>query len=191
MPKLSALQWIILLLFQAFYGFAVFTLTKEHYQRSTIAPAPTQTQPAAAVRAPANIMPQFGGDSVIPESVIQDNPQLLAKLGDERFSERRYPEAVELYQKVLALDPNDIDTHNDLGLALHYLGRSNEALVVLKQGVEKNPKFQRIWLTLGFVQMKTAEKDEAKFALQQALEIDPGNAVGAEAKRLLSSLGQP
>jgi Flp pilus assembly protein TadD len=84
--------------------------------------------------------------------------------------------------------PDDTDTYNDLGLALYYSGDSAEALRVLKEGAEKDPGFQRIWLTLGFVQMHTDERGEARFALQQAIKLGGDNEVGAEASRILESL---
>jgi Flp pilus assembly protein TadD len=188
MPQLNAIHWIILLLFQAFYGFAVFTLTKEHYQRHGAAPV-TATMQATGVATQPRSSP-LTANSLIPDSVTQNNPQLLAKLGDERFSERRYQEAAEIYRRLLTLTPNDADAHNDLGLALHYLGRSDEALKVLKRGVEKDPQMQRIWLTLGFVQMHSAEKTEARFTLQHAVEMQANNSVGQEAQRLLEVMAR-
>ena len=92
---------------------------------------------------------------------------------------------------MLELNPDDVDTYNDLGLALHYSGDSSQALAVLKQGVEKDPKFQRIWLTLGFVQSHSDERSEAGFALQEAIKLDPENQVGREAKRVRESLNKP
>ncbi len=202
MPQLSVVQWIIVVIFQAFYGFAVFALTKDYYERQQAVRAVMQdssphgtpsphVRTAAPVRELPPIVPSpAAGGSSIPESVIQNDPILLAQLGDERFQQRRYADAIGIYRRVLEIDPDDIDTHNDLGLALHYSGDSAAALQVLKQGVEKDPKFQRIWLTLGFVQMKTAEHPEAKFALQQAVALGADSGVGQEASRMLKVLAE-
>jgi len=187
MPKLTPIQWLIVAAVQIFYGFAVFALTRDYYQRQQpVVQAPNQSAHPAIVR-PAS---PTGGGSAIPESVVQKDPGLLAQLGDERFRQRQYPEAIRIYRQVLELDPNDVDTHNDLGLALHYSGDSAQALAVLKQGVAKDPGFQRIWLTLGFVQGNTEERDQAGYTLQEAIKLDPESEVGQEAKRLLESLDQ-
>ena len=46
-----------------------------------------------------------------------DDPQALAQLGDNYFESGNYGQAIEIYKKVLVLNPKDIDTYNDLGLA--------------------------------------------------------------------------
>jgi Flp pilus assembly protein TadD len=190
MPKLSPLQWIIVAALQVFYGFTVFALTRDYYQRRGVPPAATQaatTNPHAGAASRARPLDM---GSAIPESVLQNDPALLAQLGDERFQQRQYQDAIRIYRRVLELKPDDVDTHNDLGLALHYAGQSEEGLRILKQGVETAPGFQRIWLTLGFVQMNTDERAEAAFALREAVRLGTDTGVAEEAKRLLAQLGQ-
>lgn len=187
MPKLTLIQWFVVAVFQLFYGFAVFALTRDYYQRHpAVVRAQSQTAHPGTPAAARSIQPS-GGASAIPETVVQQDPVLLAQLGDEHFQQRRYPEAIRIYRQVLELDPDDVDTYNDLGLALHYTGDSSQALTVLKKGVEKDPKFQRIWLTLGFVQKHTDERSEAGFTLQEAIKLDPQSPVGREAKRMLEN----
>ena len=198
MPKLTALQWIIVAAFQLFYGFAVFALTRDYYARRPPAPAlsrqaapnPHAGRPATPA-APAPPPGQLDLGSAIPESVVQKDPVLLAQLGDERFRQRQYQDAISIYRRVLEMRSDDVDTYNDLGLALHYSGDSEAALQILKQGAEKRPDFQRIWLTLGFVQVQTSEQGEAAFALRGAVRLDPANDVAGEAQRLLERLAQP
>ncbi len=184
MPQLSVLQWLIVAVFQAFYGFAVFALTRDHYQRQPVQAVAAAPMPQATPAARA-IAEQALTGSAIPENVVGNDPQLLARLGDERFGQKRYDEAIAIYRKVLRLNPKDVDTHNDLGLALRYSGQIDEALQILKRGAEIDPTFQRIWLTLGFVQLGSAESGEAKYALQEALRLGPDNSIGQEAQRLL------
>ncbi len=195
MPKLSPIQWLIVAALQVFYGFAVFALTRDYYQHRVTQAAPTaslsrtaspHTGQASGTR--GSITQQFDAGSAIPESVVQKDPALLAKLGDERFQQRQYQEAIGIYRQVLAMRSDDVDTHNDLGLALYYSGQPGQALAVLKQGAEQDPGFQRIWLTLGFVQMHTAERPEARFALQEAIKLGAGNKIAQEAERLLVKL---
>jgi len=196
MPQLSALQWIIVIVFQAFYGFAVFALTQDYYERQMAVQAvmgtganPARPHPDVNKAVPEPELPPIAPPtSQIPDSMAGQDPVLLAQQGDEYFRGRQYAEAIRLYRRVLTLNPSDVDTHNDLGLALHYSGNSAAALRVLKQGVEKDPSFQRIWLTLGFVQMYTDERPEAKFALQHALALGGDNGIGEEAQRLLDKL---
>lgn len=187
MPKLSALQWLIVAALQIFYGFAVFALTRDHYQRQAPpqAAAPTTRHATPAARAAAEAV--LGGRPAPSPEAVQD-PAVLAQIGDEHFARKEYDQAIQIYRQVLQLAPHDVDTLNDLGLALYYSGNTEQALDSLKQGVEKAPSFQRIWLTLGFVQMNSAEREEAKFALQEAVKLGADNPAGQEAKRMLGKL---
>jgi Flp pilus assembly protein TadD len=178
MPKLTPLQWLLFATLQVFFGFAVFAITRDYCQRHPPGP------PAAATPAPAAAR-HFAADSVIPDRVLQQDPTLLAQLGDERLSQRRYREAIDLYRQALRLRPDDADTQNDLGLALHYAGDSAAAIEVLRQGTGQAPGFQRIWLTLGFVLARSGQTGAARPALERAVALGADNPVGQEARRML------
>lgn len=126
-------------------------------------------------------IPQTGGLSSIPVG----DP---ARQGDMLFAQRRYQEAIPLYQKAVEKNPKDVDSWNDLGLSLHYAGRSDEALQALRKGAETEPLYQRIWLTLGFVALNRQRLEEAKGALNQAINIDPTTGIAAEARKFLQKI---
>ncbi len=113
-----------------------------------------------------------------------ETPESLAILGDRYFESNRFQDAIDIYEKVLKLNPDDVDTYNDLGLALHYSGKSGRAIDILRKGTEVNPSFQRMWLSLGFVLTATGKNDEAKEALKKTMELDPNSEPGLEAKRI-------
>ena len=190
MPKLTPTQWIIFALLLAFYGFAVFALTRDYYLRN---PAPA----VAAAPSPHGLPPQprtwiqdamESGDGGIPASLAESNPLLLQQKADELFARKRYEEAIPLYRRVIEIDPKDPDAHNDLGLALHYVGQSLAGLEVLRAGVAADPEFQRIWLTLGFVSAQSDDEAGAREALQRARDLNPDNNIGQEAARILRRL---
>ncbi len=186
MPKLSFLQAIGVLAFLAFYGFAVFALTRDYYVRHPprVTTVPAVPQAAAPVRSgPVGLT--LGNDSSIPASVAGTNPVLLSQQADELFGQGRYGEAIPLYRRILALAADDLDAHNDLGLALHYTGQTAEALAILAQGTVKGPEFQRIWLTYGYVQGQAGEAEGAAAALARARDLGPDTGIGKEAARLL------
>ena len=115
-----------------------------------------------------------------------DNPVALSSIGDEYFETKRYVMAIKVYEKVLELNPDDVDTYNDLGLALHFSGRSDEAIMKLKKGIETEPSFQRIWLSLAFVLISTEQTEEARGVLEKTVELDPESGVAQEAKKFIS-----
>jgi Flp pilus assembly protein TadD len=89
---------------------------------------------------------------------------------------------------VLTIDPEDMESYNDLGLALFYTGQSQQAIDTLSAGVQKHPEFQRIRLTLGFVLAQTGDKQGATDAFSKVIELGADNSVGREAKRMLDAL---
>lgn len=114
--------------------------------------------------------------------------QELSVMGDRYFESRNYAQAAEVYKKVIELNPQAVDSYNDLGLAYHYTNRSALALDILKKGTTISPSYQRIWLSYGFVLLTTGRTDEAKTALNKVIELNPVNDVGQEAQRMLSKL---
>jgi tetratricopeptide (TPR) repeat protein len=124
-------------------------------------------------------------------SRLKDNPNdaaLQARVGDLYFDMKSYDDSLPYYQKAIELDPNDIDSHNDLGLALHYLGRSNEAIEYIDKGINVNPDFQRIYLTKGFVLAQgLGNLKEARAAWGKAISIDPDNEIAKSAMQFLSN----
>lgn len=189
MPKLSWLQAVGVVFFLAFYGFAVFALTRDYYMRHppSLAAAPAVPHPAGQAR-PRPGGPTLGNESSIPASVAETNPVLLSQQADELFGQGRYAEAIPIYRRILALSADDLDAHNDLGLALHYTGQTAEALTILAQGTAKGPEFQRIWLTYGYVQGQVGDGQGAMAALTRARDLGPDTGIGKEAGRLLGVL---
>ena len=91
-------------------------------------------------------------------------------------------------RKVVELDPKNAEAFNNFGLSLHYAGRSAEAVETLKRGTQADPSYQRIWLTLGFVQAAMGRRQDAQQALQQAIDAGPDTPIAEEAKRMLGRL---
>lgn len=116
------------------------------------------------------------------------DPQSLARLGDQYFENNNFKQAIEIYKKVLEINPDDVDTFNDLGLAYHYTGNSALAEEVLIKGTETAPAFQRIWLTLGYVLKSSGKNEQAKVVLQKTVEMGFNNEIGQEAIKMLGEL---
>ena len=191
LPRLTALQWIILLVFLFLYGFAVFAFTRDYYLRHLprnppAAPVPHQvpdTQANALGERMRQALDGQGRDSEIDLS--STDAVALGDAADRLFVAKRFDEAIPLYRRVLELQPEDAETQNDLGLALNYLGRSQDAIRILQRGAESAPDFQRIWLSLGFVALQNDENALARKALQQAQSLAPDTEIADEATRLL------
>ncbi|MGW8368799.1 MAG: tetratricopeptide repeat protein [Gammaproteobacteria bacterium] len=88
----------------------------------------------------------------------------------------------------MSFDPNNVEVYNNLGITLHYIGRSDEALRRLDQGVAIDPTHQRIWLTLGYVNSQLGNAEQARTALTKAVQMDPDNDIGQSAAKMLEAL---
>ena len=192
MPKFSALTWVVIVIGQITYGLMVYAITRSYYeQRPPVAAPSVQGEGAVVSPHPAPM-----GGSMSPtleytptaEDLTTDDPALIARLADSYFAQKNYEEAIKLYERALEINPDDVESYNDLGLALFYTGQSALAVDILEAGIQKGPEFQRIRLTLGFVQAQLGDKEAAAAAFNKAIELGPENMVGQEAKRMLGEL---
>lgn len=188
MPTLRPFHWLLALVFLAFYGFAVFAVTRDYYIRHPIRPTVAQHPPGAA-RAPAGhpaaATPVRDAVDAIPTRITETNPDLLRQRAATLFEERRFAQAIPVYRRILELAANDVETQNDLGLALYYTGDGAGALEVLRTGAQTDPTAQRVWLTLGYVALQTGDPAQAIEALGRARDLGADTPIGAEAVRLL------
>jgi tetratricopeptide (TPR) repeat protein len=186
MAKEKVKTTIIIVLCIAIFGIGVFALTRSKFKSEK--PVVDRTErtlthgPIVDSGTIQNILPLEQLD------VDSKDPVALASLGDRYFEGKNFQQATEIYKKVLELNPNDVDTYNDLGLAQHYSGKTENAIETLTKGTEVVPSYQRIWLSLGFVYASTGREFEAKPALKKAVELGPDTTIGKEAQRILGLL---
>lgn len=183
--------WIPMTVFQVLFGLAVFAITRQYYMpdSANVSSAPTALEQPSYIW-PGSIAepdPVQAAPSASSAVTITD-PVELSRQADEYFANKQFFEAAELYEQLLAFGPNNADTHNNLGITLHYLGRSAEALRWLNEGVALDPAHQRIWLTLGFVSSEVGDTEQARVALTNAAQMGTDNDVGQSAARMLENL---
>lgn len=176
--------WLGLAAFQVAFGFAVFYATRSHYVQ------PASVPPAASASTAGAPSPWPNVAMTLPSSVApdSDDPRALAQQADELFAAKQYGAAAALYERLSALDPDNADLYNNLGLTLHYLGRSDEALDTLAQGATRAPEHQRLWLTTGFVNMQLGRTAAARNALEKAASVGEDDAIRGSARDMLASL---
>jgi tetratricopeptide (TPR) repeat protein len=81
------------------------------------------------------------GDAVgqDPDIYISDNVSKLKEKGDALYKQGRYQEAIEYYDRALAMDPNDVSALNNKGNALGDLGRYQEAIEYYDRALAIDP----------------------------------------------------
>ena len=123
------------------------------------------------------------------EAALKENPndwQALTALADAYFGLRRFDEAIDYYSKAIDANSEDIDSYNDLALSLHYVGKSSDGLKYVEEGLAKNPYYQRIWLTKGFIlAYGTGDLESARNSWEKAKGLDPESQIGKAADDFL------
>jgi Flp pilus assembly protein TadD len=191
--NLNSKFWVLMTIFQVAFGLAVFAATRQYYiqdAKKTAAHTMVTEQAAAA-------WPKHDKDTGLEQLIsttsarpISRDPAETLLQADELFSNRQYDQAAVLYERLIVAGSGDANIYNNLGLTLHYLGRSGEALKVLNEGVAVDSSYQRIWLTLGFVNSQLGHFEQARKALTTALQMDANNDVGQSAQQMLEALPQ-
>ncbi|MFW6239653.1 MAG: tetratricopeptide repeat protein, partial [Thermodesulfobacteriota bacterium] len=82
------------------------------------------------------------------------------------------------YERVLALQPDSIAAHGNMGAVLHGLGRLEEAESRYRRVLEIKPDSHEAWNNLGNVHESRGDSAEAIRCYQKAVEIAPGFAEG-------------
>jgi tetratricopeptide (TPR) repeat protein len=189
--NLSAKFWIWLAAFQVVFGLAVFAITRDYYiQDTNIVRAHPSTIGQSASRWPNGITGTDAArlsSSAFNPSTIQDPAEILRQ-AEEFFANGQYDRAANLYEQLLVFNPNDAEIHNNLGLTLHYLGRSTEALRTLNDGIAIDANHQRTWLTLGYVNSQLGNTEQARTALSNAAQIGGDESIRRSATKMLEEL---
>ena len=106
-------------------------------------------------------------------------PRVLADAvseGNVAFERKDYSAARNAYNRVLAIDSENLLGLVNLGMVEFYSGHADKAEEVLKKAVRQRLESAPAWLTLGMIYMDRDQPDAALAALSQAMLQDPKNA---------------
>jgi tetratricopeptide (TPR) repeat protein len=85
--------------------------------------------------------------------------------------------ALDYYNKLLAIDPNDAGLHNNLGSLYANMGKSSDAAAEFKKAADLDPTHAGgYYYNLGAIMVNQNNMDEAATALKKATDLDPTNA---------------
>jgi len=187
----SAKFWISMTTFQIIFGLVVFAITRYYYIHDSDDVSANLTM----IREPSLISldrlrqpDPVPAESVTSSPSTSEDPVEISRRADEFFTNKQYDRAAVLYERLLVLEPNNVNTYNNLGITLHYLGRSTDALRKLNEGVAVDSTYQRIWLTLGFVNSQIGSTEQARIALSTTVQMGADNEIGQSATKMLENL---
>ncbi len=114
---------------------------------------------------------QIGARYEAKELTIDD----LFGLGDLNHKIEDYDRAIEFYNEVLELEPENTDAMSNLGISYLCKDDKKKALSLLHKALEIDPEDSFIWDDLGLAYENNNEFEKAKEAYQKALDLDPSD----------------
>jgi len=86
--------------------------------------------------------------------------------------------ARELYDKVLAANPNNLDAKTNLGMA--YMSSDNpvKGISLLREVLEQDPKNEKVLYNLGVLAIQSNQFDRAAERFAQLVSVNPNNVEG-------------
>ncbi len=98
----------------------------------------------------------------------------LVKLGDLYYDGQQFPNAIQYYERALAIHPENPDVRTDLGTAYWYIGNADKALVEMETSLRYKPGHPQTLFNLGWVKWQgKADAKGAVAAWQKLLKVNP------------------
>jgi len=157
---------------------------------SAQATAPAEMNTGGAGIAPAQLpgigssqQPQAASPEMIAKAAeplvgkLQSNPndvETIVKLGNLYYDSQAYPQAIQYYEKALALQPNNADVRTDAGTAYWYTGDPDKAIASFEKALAIRPNHPGTLFNLGIVKWQ-GKKDPkgAVVAWEKLLQSNP------------------
>lgn len=112
--------------------------------------------------------------------VVKEAEEMRAKLKEAQsaYNRRKYEQAIRAYERVLELDPENIEARCDLGLCYWLAGNADRAVEELERVLEANPNYLPACNNLGFILADTKrDLKRAVALLEKAVDGEPANPV--------------
>lgn len=112
--------------------------------------------------------------------------------GEALIAQRRYADAIRVFERATQLNPARFDAWVNLGHVYGELGRWQDSLIACDQALALDLNNARAWNNKGGALIRLGHSQEALDALEQALALDPAYASAwANKGGVLSLLGRP
>ena len=190
MGKKEILIIICLVILSLVIGVVIGKMKGQSAKKDVTSPQVTHQDKAQEAAQPPISQPLFGQYDYTAQiqMVLKERPndaKAFSEVGDIYFDQHKFIDAIEYYKKAIAMDPQDIDAYNDIGLSYHYIGRSDEGLKYVEEGIKRDSAYQRLWLTKGFILAIRGNIADARSAWEKAYRLDPNSDVGRSAASFL------
>lgn len=116
---------------------------------------------------------------IMQQAVAQDQTHdlLFGYLGDAELGAKQYPQAIDAYNKAIALKPDNAAYHNNLAQALAKTGKTDDAIKEYDKAAQLDPtQAGTYFFNEGAVLTNLGKTDEANTAFDKAIAADPNKA---------------
>ena len=152
---------------------------------------------AAPVQAAATTAPAAAATPLVDEGELKAFRDILARdpknlqaavsAGNLLYDAHRYVEAIPFYQQAFALNGSDVNVSTDLGTALWYAGRPEDALAQYARSLSISPTHAQTLYNVGIVRADGMhDYPGAVAAWEKLLESSPAYPNAAAVRELLA-----
>jgi tetratricopeptide (TPR) repeat protein len=154
-------------------------------------PGAAPVQAAATTTAPAAATPLVDeGELKAFRDILARDPknlQAAVSAGNLLYDAHRYVEAIPFYQQAFALNGSDVNVSTDLGTALWYAGRPEDALAQYERSLRISPTHAQTLYNVGIVRADgTHDYPGAVAAWERLLQTSPAYPNAAAVRELLA-----
>ncbi|ALI35600.1 TPR repeat-containing protein YrrB [Candidatus Nitrosocosmicus oleophilus] len=111
-----------------------------------------------------------GNESSITDQTISLGE--LVRYGEKEASRNNFEKALDIFDKVIRLDPTFDSAYGDKALVFDKMGILDESLKMYSKALEINPKNRITWHNMGLTLIKKKRVDEAINCFDKAISID-------------------
>lgn len=126
------------------------------------------------------------------EAIVEKTPDdahALVNLANLLYDAKRYEDSIAWYRKAHEKDSRNINVSTDLGTALWYTGRADEAIAQFEKSLSIEPTHPQTLYNMGIV--KLHGKNDAPGALaawEKLIQTNPDNPMAVELKPRVETL---
>lgn len=122
-----------------------------------------------------------GLPSTEPDTSDEQAKGLFAE-GLQRQQEKRFPEAIQAYERALRYDPNQSTTLNNLGFCYKSMGKYHKAVTYYRQALSIDPQLAEAYEYLGEAYLSMGKIDLAKLQYRKLLKLNSEEAAELKEK---------
>jgi Flp pilus assembly protein TadD len=104
-----------------------------------------------------------------------NSPKSLYRDADAAYDRGDVQQAIQLYEKLIKIDPDSVAARTNLGVALAHVGRYRDAITQYEEALNRAPDSLVVRLNLALAWYKQAEFEKAASELERVRASDKGN----------------